>query len=396
MSVELSPAPRMHPPEGASTERPEPGRMGHVAFVVPHPYLDSLACFREPIKWLADQGWIVHVYMRVEPTHPAPSFHRADVRVIPIHYGRAGLVSLLARLVRHRPRYRAIFTVPQWGLHYVSMVAPIAGIPVVCISDELSAEAEATTSEQRLWKERERRAHQRCAMTIALSPERGEFIRQENRLGADHPIVVVPNSVPAPAERLRSHYYQDTLGIPEDVFIVLHAGGLGWRPAQELARVARDWDSEDMVLVFQGRLREQIERHGDHEAVRYSRTVLPSELLDYAVSSAHVGVALYDDRTANDRLMSTASGKLNLYLKNGLPVITTRLGCFDWVEREGVGIRVGSMDDVDEAVRTIRRDYDAYTARVLRFYEERLDFGRNFAPVAAWLRARSGVPEVRP
>src|SRR5262245_20291094 len=33
-----------------------------VAFVIPHPYVDALACFREPIRLLADEGWEIDLY----------------------------------------------------------------------------------------------------------------------------------------------------------------------------------------------------------------------------------------------------------------------------------------------------------------------------------------------
>ncbi|NUQ20468.1 MAG: hypothetical protein HOQ09_05850 [Gemmatimonadaceae bacterium] len=119
--------------------------------------------------------------------------------------------------------------------------------------------------------------------------------------------------------------------------------------------------------------------------MRFARTTLPSSLLDYAVSSAHVGLALYDDQKLNDRLMGTASGKLNLYLKNALPVITTALDCFDFVDSAGIGVRVSEVAEVPAAIETIRRDYDGYVRRARAFYDATLDFAANFAPVIAAL-----------
>ena len=181
--------------------------------------------------------------------------------------------------------------------------------------------------------------------------------------------------------RLRSRYYQDVLGIPDDACIVLHAGGLSWPPAVRLAEVATDWSDPDVVLVYQGRRRDQVVGRLDHPSVRFNPTVLPAELLDYAVSSAHVGLALYPEQKANDRLMSTASGKLCLYLKNALPVVTTRQDCFEWVERSGCGLMVSRPEEVLDAVREIRRRYDLFRAAAVRVYDESLDFARNFAPV---------------
>ena len=371
--------------------------VGTVAFVVEHPYVDALACFREAIKLLADSGWQVDLYTRLTSQHQAPSFERDLVRLIPFHVNRRGALELVAALSIRR--YDAIFTVPQWSLHYALAGARIRGTPVIYISDEIIAEEELETPAARARKARERREHAACAMTIALSPARAEAIRRENQLPADHPILVVPNSAPAPSERLRSHYYADTLDLPPDTFIALHAGGLGWRPTEELLRVAAAWGANDPMLVMQGRLHAQVAVRRDEGRVRFARTTLPSQLLDYAVSSAHVGLALYDDRKLNDRVMGTASGKLNLYLKNALPVITTALDCFDFVERAGVGVRVREMAEVPAAIDRIRSDYEGYVGRARAFYDSTLDFAANFAPVIAALeelkRGRRPSPAVQ-
>ena len=356
---------------------------GTVAFVVEHPYVDALACFREAIKLLADRGWSVDLYTRLTSQHQAPSFERDRVRLIPISQTRRGTMELVASLSMRRRPYDAIFTVPQWSLHYAVAAAKLRGTPVIYISDEIIAEAELETPEQRARKARERRDHAACAMTIALSPERAETIRRENQLPAEHPILVVPNSAPGPAIRLRSHYFADTLDFAPDTFIALHAGGLGWRPTEELLKVAAGWGEGGPMLVMQGRLHAQVAARRDAARVRYARVTLPSQLLDYAVSSAHVGLALYDAQKLNDRVMGTASGKLNLYLKNALPVITTALDCFDFVEREGVGIRVSEVSEVPAALDRIRADYDGYVRRVKAFYDATLDFSANFAPVIA-------------
>ena len=76
------------------------------AFVIPHPYVDALACFREPIRLLAEEGWEVDLYTAFSPFHPAPFFGRENVRLIPVVISRSGAVDLVRRLVCHRPKYR--------------------------------------------------------------------------------------------------------------------------------------------------------------------------------------------------------------------------------------------------------------------------------------------------
>jgi hypothetical protein len=222
------------------------------AFVIPHPYVDALACFREPIAYLADEGWSIDLFTTLSPVHQTPFFGRERVRLVPIEMTRRGAVDLVRRLVVPRPGYRWIVTVPQWGLHYCSIAARLAGIPMGCISDEIRTAAEAATPEERRWKARERRAHQRCRWTIALSEERADFIRRENALGGDHLVFVVPNAPAGRSARRASRYFHDVLSLRTDERVLLHAGSLWWAGATELISAARSWDSA-WVAVFQDR-----------------------------------------------------------------------------------------------------------------------------------------------
>lgn len=360
----------------------------HAAFVIPHPYVDAIACFREPIKRLADEGWRIDLFTMLSPQHPAPSFNRENVRLVPIEMTRSGLLGFMARIVWHRPKYDWIFAVPQWALYYAGIAASFAKIPIVCLSDELKTDGEATTGEHIRWRRREVRAHRTCAFTIALTEERGAFIREENKLGAAHPIYVVPNSAPGPARRLPSRYYQDTLGIRSDQCVLLNAGSWYWKLGfAHVEQIARGWDGQS-VLVFQGRMLNHFPKTEAHPNLRFSSTVLPSDLLDYAVSSAHIGLGLYDTRNMNNRLMGAASGKVTLYMKNALPIILTAHPSFDWVEREGCGVLVDDLRDIAAASGRIRSDYDRYVSNVKRYYAERLDFARTFEPVLARLGAQ--------
>lgn len=354
---------------------------GHVAFVIPHPYVDALACFREPIKLLAEEGWHIDLYTMFSPLHPAPFFGRDNVHLIPVEITPAGAIALVRRLTLRRPAYRWIVTVPQWGLHYAGLAARLAGIPMGCISDELRSDAEAKTPEQQRWKARERRAHQRCRWTIALSPERADFIREENRLGAAHPIFIVPNAARGPSARATSRYYQDVLGLPASARILLHAGSLWWTAVDELIESTHDWTS-DWVVVFQGRFAAPRNLWHDAARVRLSEQVLPSSLLDYAASSATIGLALYDASRDNNRLMGTASGKLALYMKNTLPVIATDQSGFGWLERERCGACVSSVREIPAAADRIWSDYDVYAGNVRRYYDGHMEFETHFRPVA--------------
>jgi hypothetical protein len=79
-------------------------------------------------------------------------------------------------------------------------------------------------------------------------------------------------------------------------------------------------------------------------------------------------------------------------MKNALPVITTRLACFDWVEREGCGVRVRTADEIPDAARTICADYERYAEAVRHYYARRLDFTQTFEPVVRAIESLARRP----
>ena len=202
-------------------------------------------------------------------------------------------------------------------------------------------------------------------------------IVSETRTGSS----CVPNAEPGPAERLASRYYPDMLGIPASARILLHAGSLWWSAANELIESAQSW-TDDWVVVFQGRLAAPRNGWRDTSHVRLTEQMLPASLLDYATSSASIGLALYDASKVNNRLMSTASGKLSLYMKNALPVIATDQSGFAWLEREQCGVCVSSVQEIPAAADRIWLDYDRYAQNVRRYYDASLEFETHFRPVA--------------
>jgi hypothetical protein len=377
-----------------------------VAFVVHHAYSDALACYREPMRYYADAGWQVDLYIGISAQHPAPTFTQGNVRICPIEVSHFGAARLVAQLTSRRHRYAVIFCAPSWGLYWATRASALTGTPVAYISDELMVDAELLTASQRRWKARERAAHRRCAFTIALSAERADYLRRLNRLPDDHPIFVVPNAAPGPAHRVSSRYYRDYLALPDERPVALHAGGMGWAPLTELIAEAEGWaESRAPILVCQGRLPSQMAGRVARGSARYATESLPSGLLDYAVSSADVGLALYDDRKENDRLMGTASGKLCLYLKNGLPVVTTRLPCFAWIEDHRCGIRASTVREIRGAIDAAYANRAELEVHALRYYDAHLDFRSTFRPVAAfveelaagavtgsWVRASTAAP----
>ncbi len=356
--------------------------MKSAAFVVSRQYVDAIPCLREPIEWLANKGWKTDVFTVASTFHLTPSFMSPNVRVYTNGLSKGGMLRTLSQLALKWPRYDCIFAVPQADLYYASLIAQALGIPLICISDELYV-SDPAAPVQKKWKRREIKAHRKALLTIALTAERAAFVRTQHALAESHRIMVVPNAPSGESRRLRSRYYRDALDIPDGSVVLLHAGSLWCPQTQLLMQAASGWTGRH-VAVFQGRIKGMFKEKKLTPCLRFQDLVLPSGLMDYAVSSADIGVGLYEE---NDGLglVGVASSKLGVYLKNGLPVIFSKLHSFRFIEENGLGICVDSVDAIPSAADRILGDYGRYCANVKKFYDEKLNFDKNFGPVAAVL-----------
>ena len=338
-----------------------------------------MACFREPIAAMAARGWGVDVYTSYQAFHPIPYFDNPSIRLFFFGSTCFDYLKLVKKIIFRKPRYDWIVAVPQHSLYYAALAAKISGTKLACLSDEIYDSRQTAGRIEKKWKSREISAHQQCDFTIALDRVRADYVREVNQLGQAHPIFVVPNSLPGCSVRLQSRYYQDVLAIPESDKILLHIGSGWWKlDFSQINEVSRGWKNRT-VLVFQSRYHDSI--LNGHDKMRINRNVLPYSFLGHAVSSAHIGLAMYKDTGVNMRLIGLSSGKIALCMKYSLPVITTRLPSLTWVEEEGCGVLVDDIAQTEAACEKILSNYEFYVQNVKNYYDRYLDFDKNFLPV---------------
>src|SRR6185312_5487683 len=111
----------------------------------------------------------------------------------------------------------------------------------------------------------------------------------------------------------------------------------------------------------------------------FSDGYIPSAMRDSLVGSADIGLAIYGERTANDRLTGFASEKVALYLKAGVPVIARDNESYRHLWAAGAGRPVTGLDAIPEAVDVIAKDLAGYRAQARAAFERYYSFDKNFA-----------------
>lgn len=373
-----------------------------IALLFDRPYIDAHFCFREMVTQFCDHGWEVDLLMPFSVWHPVPTFNKSQLKIHFVNHNKAGLLKLLWKLSCIGSRkYRAIIATPQWALYWSVRIGKLRNIPVVCLPDECYTwdkndspmTKELTPSSQSKWKKREVWAHHQCALSIAL----GEWwfsnvIKKENSLPDNHPYVLVPNAPAGPATSLKSSYYREVLDIPASKKILLYSGDMKFNFVKALLDEAFKWRNR-WCIAFQGRYYDHLDGLQESPNVRFSKNVLPAEIMRYATSSADIGLMLYNRDIPAEARNGSEAGKLGLYLSCGLPIICCNSDVLRWIEEEGCGAWVRNLSAIPEAADRIMNDYETFSRNARRVFDEKFEYSKHFKVFLNKLESLSNTSE---
>jgi len=251
-------------------------------------------------------------------------------------YVRAALAA--RRLGAHVFHAHDLNTLPV--AHYL---AQRTGGKLVYDSHELYVEAGAMADAERsAWRWLEARLIQDCDAVFTVCPSIAQALA--SRYGVREP-EILRNCPPRRGDVGPRDHFRETLGLPASERIVLYQGGYSPnRGLLELIEAARSFpDGATLVMMgwgaVEGSLREQVERDGLTNRVRFLPPVSQEVLLDWT-ASADVGVIPFQAANLNNYF--SCPNKLFEYLQAGIPVATSN---YPELSRVVVGDGVGRTFD---------------------------------------------------
>jgi glycosyltransferase involved in cell wall biosynthesis len=233
----------------------------------------------------------------------------------------------------------------------------------------------------------ERLHHRNAAATIIQDPERAAVLLRANGVDRSRAqVLYVPVAVLGPPYQQRSRYLHESLGIPSDRKIILYFGHV-WerRYVLELTQAAQHFP-EDWLLVMHGpaadctaqSIRQLDQRH----RVMLSQKMVPADRVQEVIASADVGLLFYSSESQNERLTAFASEKMALYMQCGVPFLA-----FDYpgfrrlAEEERCGMVVRDFDQLPEAIRSVLKRWEEYSAAAHQVFAKYYSFADSYAKV---------------
>jgi len=366
---------------------------------------ETVPCLVSTAKMLLDSGFHVALFTVSNNIYPDPSLHQLEVHVLEPPKSSSLSARWTHALVNWLPflrktigkgKFNLIFGVDPRGLLLATATGVSLGIPTAYYSLELLLKNEINRLPPRILKTIEVYCSQRAKFSVIQDEMRANILSRENKIRRQE-IVLLPNSYLGPAIVERTNYLHQKLGIPQGKKIILHIGSIEeFSSSIPLAQAAHTWEN-NWVLVFHTRRSFQNNAYEikflqliDNCHVYLSDKPVSHEMLKDVVASADVGIALYNAKPSGKNVycMGLSSGKLALYLKQGLPVIVSDLPLINtMVQQYGCGVCVRSCEEIGPCLINIWKHYKRYRTGAIRCFEETWRFEHRFPALLDKLKA---------
>jgi hypothetical protein len=381
----------------------------NILILCPLGYVGSIAFVMESIESFANRGHRVVVLVN-DAVNPSFKIQNKNVTVVTCsnRYGFKGaqIISLFKEAF-HRSRtglFDLAIGLSPMGLIIIALIRRIYYGPYIFFNDEICFGNERDSLVGKLYgfflKKIEIWANQNALFSVTQDPERGRFVSETNHIPVES-LYYLPNSRTGRAKISDSMYLHDLFGFSYDIRIILWLGAA--RPtdgALELAEEAISWPP-NFRLVFHFRtdqlsqyMSKIVEYHGKGQVFISDKPTLYRDL-SQLVGSATIGLGLYEDQGINTRHIGASSGKINAFLKLGIPCIVSSYEGMKWIEDGGAGLCISHPTQVLNAAKKILKDFQNYQANAVSLFENRLNFDKAFDPIVRMIENKIDKTNMR-
>jgi len=209
---------------------------------------------------------------------------------------------------------------------------------------------------------------------------RKELLIKENDISRNK-MLCIPNCEVGESKYAKSYYLHDLLHIAYEKKILLCLGTPSFMAVfiQDLLADSKGWDGNWVLVVHSGVNGVRAVPDSLNEKVYFTSASLPAKDIGLLYQSADVGIAIYigyDGPTGGKNLdcVGYSSGKFNMFLKYGKPVITTNQFTFKAIfEKSECGVAIESFAEIPNAMKTIELDYSRFSLNAIEFYNSELN-----------------------
>lgn len=202
----------------------------------------------------------------------------------------------------------------------------------------------------------------------------------------------IPVSILSKNQNRKNYYLHKTLNISPQKKVLLYFGAVYTeRFLEQISDTFENqWDNT-WVLVFHGpdKFSETIKNN--------SKTKISTDLVDYEdlhliMSSATIGLALYDNSWPNTRLTAFSSEKIARYLEAGVPFIAFENESYLKLKNEfNCCVLINDIAGLSDAVQTIMSNYESFKADSYKAFKKYYDITNTILPLTFFCKGETNL-----
>ncbi len=297
-------------------------------------------------------------------------------------------ILLRSKQIVGESRYQCFIGIEKKGLIWAGILSRTYGCPLIYYSLELYLEdhprlaAALATREYSYLRKMEKKYHQLCRATIIQDKLRAKALLKYNEIASTN-LLYLPISASGPIAGNKSKYFHQKYKISETKRLLLYFGLIqDARYSADLVRIApRLQDNTMLVLHGYGdqAYLDYLQSIADMKRTLFSLDIVAEEELLNVISSATIGLALYENTNSNDRLAAFSSVKMAYYMQCGVPVIAFDSESFiELMNEYRCGELITSIHEIPQKVEIIEKDYANYQEQAFMAFQQLYDFDTNF------------------
>jgi hypothetical protein len=356
--------------------------MKKIALLFDRSYIDAHHCFRELAIHLAEMGFGVDLYSLSNSFNFKPFFENTNIQLLDFPTSKFQKLEYWYKIVSSKEsKYSAIIATPIAGAELAYRTASIQKIPFYYLADELIEhllKSSAPTERKKLDRSNYI-SNKKARASISLSEDRYLTQKKLNRINYPHEHFIIPNAPSGIPVRLKSNYFRDIFGIEDRKPILLFAGTLNWLLAKKIYEESKSYGERDYHIIYHARTLGLMGAN-NHPFIKISTMPIPAGMMNYAVSSADIGLVLYDKNSDIETMNALTGGKIGTYLKNELPLIAGSAESLKVVEEEKIGIYWDGASDFDSIAKMAIRNQAVYRSNIPAYYAKHLQYELFFEP----------------
>jgi glycosyltransferase involved in cell wall biosynthesis len=279
-------------------------------------------------------------------------------------------------------KYTCFIGIEKKGLIWAGILSEIYKCPLIYYSLELYLEDHPEIKIYSFLRKAEKKYHQNSGATIIQDRLRAKALLKFNEIGSTN-LLYLPISVRGNIVKKRDDYIHQKFNINCKKKLLLYFGLIDARRfSSDLVRIANYLD-DDVKLVLHGygnqTFVKKLQSSANPDRVIFSLEFVSEEKIQNVISSADIGLALYELTNSNERLTAFSSVKVAYYLQCGVPIIAFNSESYrELMSTYKCGELIDSIDEIPQSVEKILNQYNKYREQAFLAFKRFYDFDNNF------------------